>query len=68
MVQNLKITAYSMQNVLELDMKKISHPKALTSGVWDLQTALGQLGQPWLQFSQTRPHFLKNHEMNPIKL
>ena len=23
--------------------------------------------ESWLQFSQTRPHFLKNHEMNPIK-
>ena len=21
----------------------------------------------WLQFSQTSRHFLKNHEMNPIK-
>ena len=24
--------------------------------------------EPWLQFSQSGPHFLKNHEMNPIKL
>ena len=24
--------------------------------------------EPWLQFSQTGPHFLENHEMNPIKL
>ena len=24
--------------------------------------------EPWIQFSQTGPHFLKNHEMNPINL
>ena len=23
--------------------------------------------EPWLQFSQTEPHSLKNHEMNLIK-
>ena len=23
--------------------------------------------EPWLQFSQTRPHFLNNHEINVIK-
>ena len=22
--------------------------------------------EPWLQYSQTRPHFFKNHKMNPI--
>ena len=46
-------------------------------GAWGLKTALGPLGpmrhpaaspEPWLQFSQTRPHFLKNHEKNPLKL
>ena len=24
--------------------------------------------EPWLQFSQIGPHFLKNHERNPIKI
>ena len=24
--------------------------------------------EPWLQFSQTRPHFLQNHQENPVKL
>ena len=24
--------------------------------------------QPWLQFSQIRPHFLKKYDINPIKL
>ena len=24
--------------------------------------------EPWLQFSQTRPHFLNNYEINVIKL
>ena len=23
--------------------------------------------EPWLQFLQTGPHFLKNHDMDPIK-
>ena len=23
--------------------------------------------EPWLQYSETTPHFLKNHKMNPIK-
>ena len=42
--QNLKIRVYSMQNFLKLDRKKISDPKALTFGVWDLKTSLGQFG------------------------
>ena len=47
-------------------------------GSWGLglKTTFGPLGptrhpaasaEPWLQFSQTRPHFLKNHEKNPLK-
>ena len=44
MTQNLKIRAYLMQNFMELDMKKISDPKALTCGVWGLQSNLGQFG------------------------
>ena len=44
MTQNLKIRANLMQNFMELDMKKISDPKALTFGVWGLKTSLGQFG------------------------
>ena len=44
MTQNLKIRAYSMQNFMELDMKKFSDPKAVTFRVWDLKTSLGQFG------------------------
>ena len=33
-----------MQNFMELDMKKISDPKALTLGVWGLKLNLGQSG------------------------
>ena len=33
-----------MQNIMELDMKKFSDPKALTFGVWGLKTSLGQFG------------------------
>ena len=44
MNQTLKITAYLMQNFIELDIKKFSDLKALTFGVWDLKTSLGQFG------------------------
>ena len=44
MTQNLKIRAYLVQNFMELDMKKISDPKALTFGIWGLKTSLGQFG------------------------
>ena len=33
-----------MQNFMKLDMKKFSDPKALTFGVRDLKTTLGQFG------------------------
>ena len=42
MTQNLKIRAYLMQNFMELDMKRISDPIALTFGVWTLKPNLGQ--------------------------
>ena len=42
--QNLKTRAYFKQNFIELDMKKISDPKALTFEVWGLWTSLGQFG------------------------
>ena len=44
MTQNLKIRAYLMQNLMELDMKKVSDLKALTFGVWGLKPNLGQFG------------------------
>ena len=44
MTPNLKIRAYLMQNFMELDMKKMSDPKALAFGVWGLKTRLGQFG------------------------
>ena len=43
MTQTLKITAYLVQNFIELDMKKF-HLKALIFGVWGLKTSLGQYG------------------------
>ena len=52
--------------------------KLIDLAAWSLETTFGLLGprrhvepyispEPWLQFSQARPHFLKNHEMNSIK-
>ena len=82
MTQILKVTVYLMEIFMELDMKKFSDHKALTFGVQGQKTNLGQFvpkyfgkglikplcPEPQLQFSQTGPHFLRNHEMNPIKL
>ena len=44
MTQNLKIKAYLKQNVMELDMRKITDPKTLTFGIWGPKTSLGQFG------------------------
>ena len=44
MAQHLKIRANLILNFMELDMNKFSDPKALTFGVWDLKTSLGQFG------------------------
>ena len=44
MTQTLKITAYLVQNFIQLDMKKYSDLKALIFGVWGLKTSLGQFG------------------------
>ena len=43
-------------------------PKNYIWASWAQKTYPAKSPEPWLQFSQTRPHFLKNHEMNPIKL
>ena len=42
LTENLKITAYLMQDFMEFDMKKFADPKTLTFGVWDLKTSFGQ--------------------------
>ena len=82
MTKNLKIRAYLMQNFIELDMKKISDPKALIFGVWCLKPNLGQFGpktfgkgliKPLLENPSSKFHkqdfiFFQNHEMNAIKL
>ena len=43
MTQNLKIRAYLIRNFMELDMKKFSDPKTLTSEVWDQKLVWGNL-------------------------
>ena len=35
---------------------------------WAQKTDPSAIPEPWLQFSQLRPHFLQNHEENPVKL
>ena len=35
---------------------------------WAQKTYPAISSEPWLQFSQRGPHFLKNHEINPVKL
>ena len=35
---------------------------------WVQKTYLAISVEPWLKFSQTAPHFLQNHKMNPTKL
>ena len=77
MTQNLKIRACFKQNFMELDVRKILDPKAVTFGVWGLTTSLRQVGserrisshksETLTPISQTGPHFLQNHNMNPIK-
>ena len=63
MTQNLEIKAYLKQNVMELDQFRAIWTQSLWQRTYQ---AISQ--EPWLQFSQTRPHFFKNHGMNPIKL
>ena len=51
--------------------------KFIDLGAWDLKTTFGPIGygrhpdvgpELWLQFSQSSPYFLKNHEESPVKL
>ena len=53
--QILKIRAYLMQNVIKIDIKKVSDPKALTFGVQDLKTSLGQFGPKYFSKRLIRP-------------
>ena len=68
-----------MGNFMELDMKKISDPKALTFGVWAVKPNLGPFGpktfgkgltKPLVEnpSSQTGPHFFpeSSDECNKI--
>ena len=66
MTQNLKNRACLIHNFMELDMKNFSDPRALTFGFWGLKISLGQFGRPFGK-ELSKP-FLKNHEMNSIKL
>ena len=62
---------------MNLNMNKFTDPKILIFGVWGLKTRLEQFEPKafgrWLMKPLAknprprRPHFLKNHEMNPIK-
>ena len=54
-----------MEHFMELVMKKFLGPKAATFGIWSLKTSLEHLSQK--TYFQTGPHFLQNHNMNPIK-
>ena len=55
-----------------MKIQKISCPWGLGPrnyiwATWDQKTYQAISPEPQLQFSQTGPHFLRNHEMNPIK-
>ena len=43
-------------------------PKNYIWATWAQKMYLAIIPEPWLQFSQTGPRFLKNHKINPIKL
>ena len=43
-------------------------PRNYIWATWAQETYPAIRQEPWLQFSQTGPHFLQNHGMNPIKL
>ena len=51
--------------------------KKIDLGVWGIETTFGPSWaqktcqaispEPWFQFPQTGAHFLKNHEINPVR-
>ena len=63
MTQNLEKRAYLNQNFMELDMKKILNPKALTFGVWGLKPNLGQFGSKTFDRGLIKP-LLENPSSN----
>ena len=69
MTQNCKISAYLMQNFMELDMKKLIDLKTLTLDVWILKTSLGQFRPKAFGRTIIKPLVKNrgNHEINPIK-
>ena len=42
-------------------------PKNYFRETWAQKTYKAVSVEPWLQFSQTGPDFLQNHNMNPVK-
>ena len=42
-------------------------PRNYIWATWAQKTYPTISPEPWLQYSQTAPHFFKNHKMNPIK-
>ena len=42
-------------------------PRDYIWATWAQKTYPAISLEPWLQFSQARPHFFKDHKMNPIK-
>ena len=69
-------TSFSQESRDESN-KIMKSQKKIDLGAWGLETTFEPLGprrrikpyvqNPKLQFSHRGPHFLKNHEMNPIK-
>ena len=43
-------------------------PRDNSWATWAKKTYPSTSPETWLQFSQTRPHFLQNHEENTVKL
>ena len=50
------------------EVLNMSLKKWLDIPTWAQKTYPSASPEPWLQFSQTRPHFLQNHEENPVKI
>ena len=50
------------------EVLNMSLKKWLDIPTWAQKTYPSASPEPWLQFSQTRPYFLQNHEENPVKI
>ena len=66
MNQNLKIRAYLIENVMDLDMKKFSDPRVLKFGIWGQKTSLGQFGdrKPLTKIKGLIKALVQNHGSN----